>query len=143
MKTKAQEEIMGFTMIVVIVMVIGVIFMFLLIPNKPERSNLELENLLNAWLNTNVGEDRVRDSISECESFSCESLNKEIPIIKDAFVAKGTINTINGWSINITYSDKVLANYSEGKMIGNSKAAFVPVSSSLVKLKVWYADSNN
>ena len=66
---KGQEEILGFILVVVMVVVIGLAFLFFLTPRAQERQDLEMENLLYAWLSTTIEEGKdVSSMIDDWEN---------------------------------------------------------------------------
>jgi len=135
-RKKAQEEIMGFMLVVIMVMVIGLGFMFFFSPKAAEQKDLQLQNIVYAWLSTTAETKGVKELIVDCESGSCQDLENSFIIIDNAITKSGMINTINGYSVNISGDANLL--YSKGNLTGNSRTAVVPVSSSTVKLKAWF-----
>ena len=54
MNRKGQEEIMGFMLVVIMVIVIGLAFLFFFTPRTTEKNDLDMQNLLYAWLSTTI-----------------------------------------------------------------------------------------
>jgi len=131
---KGQEEIMGFLLIVVMVIVIGFGMLFFFTPKASERADLGIENLLYSWLSVNIGDKDIRAIISDC-SGNCE-LNEEIGILDGAIEDSGLINNIRGYSVNVTGTAEF--SYSKGNLTGNARTALVPINKNEVQLKVFY-----
>jgi hypothetical protein len=133
--TKGQEEIMGFILIVVIVMVIGLGMLFFFSPRAAETSDLEMQNLLYAWVATDV-DGSVSGAISSC-SGTCD-LATQLDILDKAITKSGIINQINGYSLNVTGMAE--AYYEKGIVKGNStRTAVVQVDSeNTAKLRFYY-----
>jgi len=142
MARKGQEEIAGFMLIVAMVLVIGLIFLFFLSPKSPERTDLQLNNLLYAWISTNSGDKAVEQLVRECELGNCEELESAVSILQTAIDKSGMSNQIDGWSINITNTvsgqNYVYREFGNVNMTGNSRATALPVSDSIARLKVFY-----
>ena len=131
---KAQEEIMGFILVVVMVVVIGLVFIFFLAPKPAERTDLELENLLYSWLSVSIEGGDIKGTIESCYD-TCD-LKPAIDILDSAITGSGLINSINGYSLNITGTTEF--SYSKGNLTGNARTALVPLTNNDVKLKVYY-----
>jgi hypothetical protein len=134
MNIKAQEEIIGFILVVVMVVVIGLVFIFFLTPKPAERTDLELENLLYSWLSVSLENGDVKGLIESCYG-ECD-LGQATDILDSAISKSGMINSINGYSLNITGQTEF--SYSKGNLTGNARTAVVPLSNNDVKLKVYY-----
>ena len=130
---KGQEEILGFMLVVVMVMVIGLGFLFFLTPKAPERQDLEMENLLYAWLSTTIEGKDISNMIENCYG-PCD-LGSGVQILDNAISKSGLINRINGYSLNVTGTAEFY--YSKGNLTGNSRTAFVPVKDNDVRLKFY------
>ena len=131
---KGQEEIMGFLLIVVMVIVIGFGMLFFFTPKTSERADVGLENLLYSWLSVTVGDKDIRAIISDC-SGAC-NLNEEIIILDSAIEDSGLMNTIKGYTVNVTGSAEF--SYSKGNLTGNARTALVPINKNEIQLKVFY-----
>jgi len=131
---KGQEEIMGFMLIVILVMVGLLAFLIFFQPKPVERNDLGLENLVYSWLSTSLESGNVKSAIKDCESGDCAGLTGSVDILQKGI---DLVPAVNGWSLNITNSGQLL-DYKQGNRTGNSRAAVIPISDSLVKLKVWY-----
>ena len=121
-------------LIVVMVMVIGLGFLFFFSPKTTERNDLQLQNLVYSWLSTSVEGENVKSMVKDCELGECEELRNSISILQDGV---NTLTGINGWSLNVSNSQE-LVDYAYGNMTGNSRSAVVTTSESHAKLKVWY-----
>jgi len=132
---KGQEEIMGFILVVVMVMMIGLGFLFFFTPKAPERQDLEMQNLLYAWLSTTIEGKDVSSMIENCYG-ACD-LSKETVILDNAIDAKfgRGASSLNGYSLNVTGTAEFY--YSKGNLTGNYRTAFVPVKDNDVRLKFY------
>ena len=131
---KGQEEIIGFILIVVMVMVIGLVFLFFMSPRQTETKDPEIENLLYSWLATNIEGSDVKGIISHCYT-ECD-LSNAVVILDSAVTKSGLINRVNGYSLNITGTTEF--SYAKGNLTGNARTAVVPLEDNEVKLKFFY-----
>ena len=133
---KAQEEIMGFMLIVVMVIVIGLAFMFFFTPKPVERNDLDIENLIYAWKTVDIEGMSVERMIEDCETGYCDDLSEKAVGVLDSAVDKKWPGSINGYALNITEGSQF--SYSKGNLTGNWKSASAVVSKSSVSLKIYY-----
>lgn len=141
MKKKAQEEIVGFTMIIVLVAVILVIFLSFSMKN-PQKENVEsyeVENYLQALLQktsdcrdlNNLKYYPVKDLIFKCNAGenclddrkTCEVLVKEIGIVSNQSWYLGKGSPIKGYALNITVSGEQLKAIKYGNQTKSYKGA--------------------
>jgi hypothetical protein len=134
MNKKAQEEIIGFILVVVMVVVIGLVFIFFLTPKPAERTDLQLENLLYSWLSVSFEGGDVKSAIENCYGDCDLSSAKEI--LDSAIAKSGLINSINGYSLNVTGTTEF--SYFKGNLTGNARTGVVPLTNNDIKLKVYY-----
>jgi len=129
---KGQEEIMGFMLVVVMVIVIGIGLLFFFSPKAPEQTDLGMQNLLYAWLSTSFEGSDIRGIISSCDN--CD-LKPSVDILDSAISKSGVINRINGYSLNIT--GRVNYYSYKGKLNGTARGAVVPVEDTEVRLRFY------
>ena len=130
---KGQEEIMGFMLVVIMVMVIGIGFLVFMTPKAAEVQDLSSQNLLYAWLSTTVNGKDIRQTIAEC-SQSCD-LSEEAAILNDAVEKSFIGSRINGYSLNVTGTAEYF--YSKGNLTGNMRSAFSPIDNANVQLRFY------
>jgi|GEM_PF-5100002 len=137
---KGQEEMVGFLLVVVMVMVIGLVLIFFLRPKEVEERDFQLENLLYAVLKTSAEEKTISERIEECENdVGCEELKGFLgEITERAFLRAGFIvgENILGYEVNI--SEGMEYYKSSGNLTGRSRGAATIVRNSLVKIKFYY-----
>lgn len=134
---KGQEEIMGFMLVVVMVMVIGLGLLFFFSPRTAEKSDLDMQNLLYAWSSSAVdGSKDVKAVIGECIG-EC-NISKSFEILDSAISKSGLINQLNGYSLNITGIAQIY--YEKGIVRGNdTRTAIVEIDNeNTAKLKFFY-----
>jgi hypothetical protein len=137
---KAQEEIMGFMLVVILLVVIGLAMIFLFKPKIEEQRDFQVENMIHSILDTTYEGKDVRSRISECEQGEgCDELGKGLEEITNAaFLNSGLVvgQNLKGYSMNMTGSlEYGLIN---GQQAGQSIGTLVPVSDALVRLKLYY-----
>ena len=130
---KAQEEIVGFMLVVILVVMIGIGFLFFFTPKQAERQDLEMQNLLYSWLAVTMESGNIETVIDNC--YQCD-LNPAISILDSAISKSGLINSINGYSLAINGSAETY--YSSGELTGSSKAAIALLQNNEIKLKFYY-----
>ena len=133
---KAQEEIMGFMLVVIMVIVIGMAFLFFFTPRATEKNDLDMQNLLYAWLSTTLDGKAVKTTISECAG-GCD-LSQSSAVLEQVITKTGTITRINGYSLDINGTAEF--SYQKGVLKGNStKTAVVVVDNeNEARLKFYY-----
>jgi len=143
---KAQEEVFGFVIIVVMLAIIGLIFLFFY---KPQNQNLELEknaktkisNLLYSIVSYDSQGVSFKKMTEECNMGSgCDLLSATLSEMLDKSLEKGSLTVgkqIRGYSFDIT--DTI--NMTKGNLTGNMIGSSVPVSSSgdlIARLSFYY-----
>jgi len=162
---KAQEEVMGFVIIVLVVMIIGLIF-FAFSLRKPtsqiEPKQAELDDFLNAMLAyttecklgaTNLS---IRDLVKECNNNPstsctnredvCSQLDSALNDMFKKLQGQGVQlqeGYVNGYVLNISNS-KQLVYIEQGNLTGDYFASSVPVPTLsakdvIVKLRFYYS----
>lgn len=152
---KAQEEMVGFALIVVIVAVIILIFLGFTIRNKSntDTQNYEVESFLQAVLQyTTDCEDylgylSVKELIIECERGrnclderdSCELLNLTLnKITEESWKIEGD-RPVKGYSLNITSNQEEVLLISGGNFTKNSKGAIQDFSKSGNSIEITFS----
>jgi hypothetical protein len=134
---RAQEEMVGFALIIIIVSVILLVFLgfFLTRPNTQSVQSYEAENFVQSMLQSSTqcqdfyGYLSVQDLISLCSSEalcsddedSCAVLSSTLTGILNHSWAVGQGGAIKGYVLNITSSNGEIATITSGKITSNSE----------------------
>lgn len=137
---KGQEEIVGFLLIVLIVIILGVVFLFMFKGNSSQEESPKIENLLNALIGTTVDGKSIGGRIENCErGEGCEFLAQGLTNLTDTVFDKmGYSLGRNMKGFNLTISEGMEYSYSGGIVTSRSVADAIVVKNSLVKLKFYY-----
>lgn len=137
---KGQEEIMGFMLVVILIVVIGLTFVFLAKPKEVQERDLGVENLLYSIVGTSYDSQTIRDRVKGCEKGrDCENLGDGVIEIMDAALSGSDIavgKNLRGYSFNM--SGGVIYFLSDGNLTGQSKGAATVVGDTLIRLKFYY-----
>ena len=147
-KRKAQEEMLGFILIVVLIVVIGVVFLFLAKPKIKLEKNIQIDNLLYSIMEYTVNNKQMKEVIKECyeegDESRCIELKRSIEDMLNVMIAKSGMvigKQLVGYSLNITNSEPVLA-IREGSLTGNMFSSYHVILAEpkdiLVKLRFYY-----
>lgn len=136
---KAQEEMIGFVLIIVIVLVILLIFLSLSLrsPQKENIESYEVESFIQAFLQyttdceNNIERLSIQDLVFSCDKKetcadsreSCEVLKITLTEIVEESWKTRQETPIKGYSINITSENSKIFGLKEGNITGNSKGA--------------------
>ena len=142
MKTKGQEEMVGFALIVIIVGVILLVFIGFSIRDTDQEpiGSYELENFVLSMLHYNIeyNED-INDLIKNCNKYNedCDVLESELNNIleKTWIVENGSV--IKGYDLKITDKDKEILNIEKGDVTSNYKETS-QILSAEVRFIVYY-----
>ncbi|MCS7134524.1 MAG: hypothetical protein NZ889_01550 [Candidatus Pacearchaeota archaeon] len=159
---KAQEEIMGFLMIVVIIIIVGLVFLsFSLSRGKKsiEAQTMQADDLLFAMLlyssNCKIKNEflNVRELIKECNTYNpicenenknaCEKLNETLAILLEKTLGTKIENAfVHGYFIEINGTKNI--RIEKGNLTGNYFGTFVAIpvgfdSNVEIKLKIFYS----
>lgn len=142
---KAQEEIIGFMVIVVMVIVIGLLFMFFLKPKAPAaQESQQVSNLLISISHaTSACDKEIRDVAVMCMNSencnnenACDYLNKELPSLIDKALNKGGLGNVIGYSLVINGTS---IDINHGNKTATMSGAVAPITSDLkMELKFYY-----
>lgn len=160
---RAQEEIMGFVIIVLIVIVIGLVFFAFSIRRAsqgPEPKQAELDDFLNSMLaytsscEISGKNQSIRELTRQCNNDkscgngqkACTVLNTTLEtMLKELLGSKIQIAQayVHGYALNISNS-KQLTYIEQGNLTGNYFASSIPIptgtgSDIWVKLKFYYS----
>ncbi|MFC1685968.1 hypothetical protein ACFLZZ_03020 [Nanoarchaeota archaeon] len=137
---KGQEEIMGFMLIVLLIVIIGFIFVFFLRPQEVDAGDSQVENLLYAITATTYDGQTISSRIGNCEKgIGCIELGEGLSDIMDAaFAGSGTVigQNLRGYSLNM--SGGVIYFVSEGNITGQRRGSGTVVSDTLIRLRFYY-----
>ncbi len=159
---KAQEEVFGFVIIVLIVMIIGLIFFAFSLRRsseivEPKQAELDdlLQSMLSYTTNCQIGasEKNVRELIRECNNNPtkqcansqnvCVYLESELENMLDDFLGQGIAQAyVHGYSLNISTEQPI--NIGGGEFKGNYFGSSIPIPSLgaediEVKLRFYYS----
>jgi len=142
---RAQEEMVGFAMIIIIVAVIMLILLGIAL-NKPKTNALqsyEVESFVSASLqhttgcSTDTGRsyNDVANLITECDfeqvctdgRTACDVLSSELGDILEGSWRPGQDSPIKGYVFNITADDNNILSLSKGNETSNYKAGLQPL----------------
>ncbi|UZE93867.1 MAG: hypothetical protein IB618_03845 [Candidatus Pacearchaeota archaeon] len=161
---KAQEEVFGFVIIVLIVMVIGLVFFALALRPKSEiiePKQAELDDLLQAMLSYTTeckiagSPQNIRELPRECNNNrfcdnninTCDFLETELDTMLEGFLEESIADAyIHGYIMNISNTKEIF--YREnGQLEGNYFGSSVPLPTLtgediIVKLRFYYYKSN-
>lgn len=137
---KGQEEIMGFMLVVILIVVIGLTFVFLAKPKEVQDRDLEVENLLYSVVGTSYNSQTIGDRVKGCEKgIGCDDLGKGVIEILDAALSGSDVvvgRNLDGYSINM--SGGIIYFLSDGNLTGQSKGAATVVGDTLIRLRFYY-----
>ena len=135
---KAQEEMIGFALIIIIVSVILLIFLgFSLREGREEVESYEVESFIQSFLQyTSECEDNleflsVQELISDCSNNkrcldgkeACDILNETLKGITQESWKTGLERPVKGYELKINALNKKIIEFKEGNITGNSKGA--------------------
>lgn len=142
---KAQEEMVGFAVIIVIVSVILVVLLSLAIkkPQKEEIDSYEVEGFIQSFLqyttdcrdSRTIGALSIKDLIKECDSRSkcldgreaCDVLEEDLGGILEGSWIVQEGSPIRGYTLNITTSGEVVFLAEKGEKTQNYKGSTQPL----------------
>ena len=138
---KGQEEIIGFVLVIILVLVVGLFLLMISKPKASEEKDNQLDGMLSAILGTTLDGRSIADRIANCESGSgCEIFQGNVTGIIDLAFSKGGLvlgRNIKGRDFEIAGGMEF--SYMRGNTTSNSIAATpVVVKNSLVGLRVYY-----
>ena len=142
---KAQEEIIGFMVIVVMVIVIGLLFMLFLKPKaSAAQESQQVSNLLISISHvTSTCDKEIRDVVIMCskgenckDENACDYLNKELSSLIDKALTKGGLGNVISYSLIINGTS---ININQGNKTSTMSGAIAPITSDLkMDLKFYY-----
>lgn len=156
LRKKAQEEMVGFGLIVMIIAVIILVVLGLMLRggNEREVESYEINSFIDSMLEyTTECEDNsgfpiaLRNLIRKCTNKdvcsnnldSCEVLNSTIRGILEKSWQTGEDRPVKGYEINITTASGMdIFSEKKGNITHNSKTGFQDISSAQIKLNIYY-----
>jgi len=136
---KAQEELVGFAVIIVIVAVLILIFISFSLNNNSKNSveSFEVESYLQAMIQytskckENMNYLTIRELISACEEGivcenqedSCDILKKELEEMCDEAWKYGKNRPVKGYALNVSVNGEDLIALNKGNFTGNSRSS--------------------
>jgi len=135
---KGQEEMVGFVLIVVMLVAMGLVFMFMIRPKTEARQDLQTENLLFSILESTSGSKSLRVMVEDCvNGVGCSETRQEFENRLDVSLKSSGLvlnRTLNGYSL--TAGD--ILNITQGNMTGNLATAISSLQNTDVILKFYY-----
>ncbi|MBU2522820.1 MAG: hypothetical protein KKE23_00835 [Nanoarchaeota archaeon] len=138
---KGQEEIVGFLLIVLIVIILGVIFLFMFNDKPIETQDSQVENLLISMIGTTIDGKTIGERIENCErGDGCDVLSNNLNNLTDmVFKKMGYSLGRNIKGYNLTISEGMEYSNAKGNATAKSVAyAMVVGMRSFAKLKFYY-----
>ena len=136
---KAQEEIVGFSLIIIIVAVILLFFLFFALRNNDTESvqSYEVESFIQASLQyttqceDNFGQVSLQELIFECNNErlcadgqeACTVLDAELNGILEESWPVGANRPVKGYDLMIFANNRQILNITEGNITGESKGS--------------------
>jgi hypothetical protein len=105
---KAQEEMTGFILIVVMLIVMGVAFLFMFRPTVQAKTDIKLNNLMTSILESTENGIKISETIDDCASFGgsyCPAARSALEIRLKAGLSElgyEAGKNIQGYSLNVT-----------------------------------------
>ncbi len=142
---RAQEEIVGFVVIIIMIIVIGLVFLGFSLRQQPESTQHQESVMLDTMysiLSYSTYDTDMRELIKDCylnPSSSCngkpvcEHVKDTFSEILDEVLGKDIANSyVNGYVLNITVSGESqdLINMEKGQITGNYFGAEIPIPAS-------------
>jgi len=138
MNRKAQEEMVGFGIIIVIVMIILMVFIGISVKsnNSSQIQSYEVNSFIQSFLQYSssckdyFGELNVQDLIYLCnlnkecldETNSCEILNSTLKEINSASWKVSNESIYKGYNLRISSGDKIIFQTSDGQITNNYRS---------------------
>lgn len=150
---KAQEEIMGFGIILILIAVILIVFLGISKNNKVSETSddFEVTSFMNSFLQVSTYcEDNgdflsvkdlafecLRDSECDNEVNSCEVLVESVEGIMASSWVVGENSSNKGYELQIVSGDELLVNISEGQKTNSYRGSFQDYSKSRDVMKIY------
>ncbi len=151
---KAQEEIMGFGIILLLIAVIGIVFLSISINKNAQKQQLEdyeISSFLKAMMETSTSCEKntkylsIKDIAFECQrnylcydgDDSCDVFNNTVKEIMSESWDVGVNNSIKGYNLLIQSEDETLLNISSGSSTSSYKGASQNYAKSLDEINVF------
>jgi len=130
----------GFVLIVVMLIAMGLVFMFMIRPKTEARQDLQTENLLYSMLESTSSGKTLRVMVEDCAdgiSSACATAKSEFEKRLDVSLRSSGLvlkRTLNGYSLTAG----TVLNISNGNMTGNLATALSSLQNVDVVLKFYY-----
>jgi hypothetical protein len=156
---KAQQELVGFVMIIILLVVIGIVFLGFSLRQKPEpvehQESMMLDTMF-AILSYSSCETNMRQLIKDCYNepskdcdgvLVCSHVNKEFSAMLDSVLGEDIADAfVHGYVLNITAQDQQnteIMSLEKGNTTGNYFGAEIPIPSSgtdiIFNLRYYYS----
>lgn len=150
---KAQEEIMGFGIILILVAVILIVFLGIAKNNRTNENSddFEVTSFMNSFLQVSTYcEDNgdflsvkdlafecLRDSKCDNDLNSCEVLQESVETIMASSWDVGENYSNKGYELQLVSGDEILVNLSEGQKTNSYRGSFQDYSKSRDVMKIY------
>jgi hypothetical protein len=139
---KAQEEMTGFVIIVVMLIIMGVAFLFIARPTVQERTDLQTANLLSAILESTENGVKLRDMVYDCSSnINCDRAKSNLETrLKTSLSTSGLVigRTLKGYSLTASKPGGTFINITNGSLTGSLITGLAPIQNVDVILRFYY-----
>lgn len=137
---KGQEEIMGFLLVVILIIVIGMAMLFLFKPKELDQTDTQLENLLFSIMSTTYDGKDIAARIRNCEfGEDCEELGIALDKIFNVTLTKsGTAIGQNIKGYELEMSERIEYYVLNGEITTTSRGSAIVVGETLVRLRFYY-----
>ena len=142
---KGQEEIMGFILVLVLIIVIGLFFIFMLKPKVTQaQQSMQVENLLSSIKHVNSACDKeMQEVVIMCsredmcgDLDACSYLKDELKTLIDTAIDKAGMGNVIAYNLTIT---GINLNIMEGNVTGTSMSAISPLQEDMeMQLRFYY-----
>ena len=154
MKKKAQQEIVGFVLIVVVVVVGLMVYLTISLRSSPENNtSIEVANALDALMKQTTGCSNSATNFDDVEDLfkrayrgnSCTSINQDSmeyleeftrEVLKDMMASESSVTAYGLYFSEEDDSLVGLMKFEEGNCTGNINSALRTLSTSSIKLRV-------
>jgi len=131
----------GFALIVVILMVVGVIFLFFLKPKETKLENVQIDNMIYSMLSYTAGGENVRELTEKCydnDQEACDSAKKALKDVLEVMLKKSNLvvgQQLYGYSLNITNCNILVT---KGNLTGEMIGSYTPITKDIVAISKFY-----
>lgn len=144
-KKQGQEEMVGFVLIVVMLIVMGTVFLFMVKPRTVVREDYQTQNMLVSIMDSTENGKTIGDMIEECvhDNMNCGDMENATKKRLDSSLENGRLvlnRTLKGYNLIMSIQDNPpKINISKGIVSGNTlRASIAPIQDIDVVLRFYY-----